>query len=121
MNIQQLSAGMSATVRSAPQQDGASVQRQSELATGTVTPPFLPEASPPSAPEVEEAVSKVSEFVSRTSNQINISIDKESGMRVVKVVDAATNEVVRQIPSEEIVAIARALDKLQGLFLRDKV
>ncbi|HEX5804458.1 MAG TPA: flagellar protein FlaG, partial [Azospira sp.] len=73
-----------------------------------------------SAKAVEEAVDKVAQFIAQTTSEINISVDKDSGMRVVKVVDTETKEVLRQIPSEEVVAIAQALDKLQGLFLRDK-
>ncbi|MDS4013412.1 MAG: flagellar protein FlaG [Candidatus Accumulibacter sp.] len=74
----------------------------------------------PTRSEVTEAVSQIKEFVAQSGKEINFSIDEQSGIRVVKVLDTATNEVVRQIPSEEVVAIARALDKLQGLFLRDK-
>lgn len=74
----------------------------------------------PTRSEVTEAVSQIKEFVAQSGKEINFSIDEQSGIRVVKVLDMATNEVVRQIPSEEVVAIARALDKLQGLFLRDK-
>jgi flagellar protein FlaG len=36
------------------------------------------------------------------------------------VVDAVTHEVVRQIPGEEILAIARAIDRMQGLLLKQK-
>lgn len=73
-----------------------------------------------SAKAIEEAVDKVAQFVAQTSSEINISVDRDSGMRIVKVVDTETKEVLRQIPSEEVVAIAQVLDKLQGLFLRDK-
>ena len=38
----------------------------------------------------------------------------------MKVVDASTDEVIRQIPSEEIISIAKALDKLQGLLVEQK-
>lgn len=74
----------------------------------------------PTRSEVADAVNQIRDFVAQSGKEINFSIDEQSGIRVVKVLDTATNEVVRQIPSEEVVAIARALDKLQGLFLRDK-
>jgi len=34
---------------------------------------------------------------------------------VVKIVDAQTQEVIRQMPSEEAIKIASALGKIQGL------
>jgi len=36
------------------------------------------------------------------------------------VVDMATKDVIRQIPTPEVLAIAKALDKLQGLLVKDK-
>jgi flagellar protein FlaG len=69
---------------------------------------------------VEEAVKRLTEFVSPTQSQISFSVDEESGIRVVKVLDKASQEVIRQFPSEEAIEIARALDKLQGLLIKDK-
>jgi len=39
---------------------------------------------------------------------------------VVKVVDLETKEVIRQIPSPEVLEIAKAVDQLQGLLIRQK-
>lgn len=48
------------------------------------------------------------------------SIDNDTGKTVVKVVDSVTDKVIRQIPSEELIAIAKALDKFQGLLLKQE-
>lgn len=69
---------------------------------------------------VQEAVDKVEKFVSLTNSEIKFTVDDESGMSIVKVVDKATDQVIRQIPSEEMVAIAKTLDKLQGLLFKGK-
>lgn len=71
--------------------------------------------------KVEDAVSQIAKFVAQTQSEISFSVDKDSGLNVVKVIDSRTKDVIRQIPSEEVIAIAQALDKLQGLFVRDKV
>ena len=78
-------------------------------------------ADPSSRATVEEAVTQIAKFVSQTQSEISFSVDKESGIDVVKVIDSRTKDVIRQIPTEEVIAIAQALDKLQGLFVRDKV
>jgi len=69
---------------------------------------------------LEDAVSKLTDFVSNIRSEISFSIDENSGTRVVKVLDSQSKEVIRQIPSEEAIVLAQALDKLQGLFVRDK-
>lgn len=70
--------------------------------------------------ELRAAVEKIQEFVSSTASDIKFSIDEESGRTVVRVVDSETQEVIRQIPSQEMLDLAQALDKLQGLLIKQK-
>lgn len=70
--------------------------------------------------DVDNAVKKIAEFVAPNQSDINFSVDESSGIRVVKIIDRNSSEVIRQMPSEEAVALARALDKLQGLLIKDK-
>lgn len=69
---------------------------------------------------IQEAARKVEKFVSLANSEIKFSLDEDTGMSIVKVIDKATDQVIRQIPSEEVVAIARTLDKLQGLLFTGK-
>lgn len=75
---------------------------------------------PPSKEQVEVAVEAVQKAVEPVARNLQFSIDKETGKTVISVVDAATREVIRQIPGEEILAIARAIDRMQGLLLKQK-
>ena len=52
--------------------------------------------------------------------QLSFSVDKDTDRPVVKVVDASTNEVIRQIPSKEILQLDKDIDKMQGLLLDKK-
>lgn len=70
--------------------------------------------------ELENAVATSNNFLKTVTNALEFSIDKDSGNTVVKVVDTATKEVIRQYPSEEMLAIAKALDKIQGLLIQQK-
>ena len=74
----------------------------------------------PNEIQVSDAVEKLSKFVSTIRPEISFSVDQSSGTRVVKILDSQSKEVLRQIPSEEAIQLAQALDKLQGLFVRDK-
>lgn len=66
--------------------------------------------------KVKDAAKSVEDFIKSHSNtQVEFSLDKETNMSVVKVVDISTKEVITQIPSKEVIAMAQAIDKLQGL------
>ena len=66
------------------------------------------------------AIEKVQDFTNTLANELKFSIDDKSGQTVVKIVDTATDEVIRQIPSEEMLAIADALGQIQGVLLKQK-
>ena len=70
--------------------------------------------------ELEEATKRVQQFLEPKASSLKFSIDEQSGVRIVRVIDNATKDVIRQIPSEEMVAIARALESLQGLLVKQK-
>tara|TARA_R110001583_G_scaffold195420_1_gene373002 strand:- start:9042 stop:9242 length:201 start_codon:yes stop_codon:yes gene_type:complete len=63
---------------------------------------------------------EVRNAITPVAQDLLFSIDEDTGKTIVKVVDASTDEVIRQIPSEEIITIAKALDNLQGLLLQQK-
>lgn len=74
----------------------------------------------PRAEQVKTAVEHINKFVQTMSSDLKFTVDEETGIQVVKVVDTKTKDVIRQIPSEETLAIAQALDKLQGLIIHQK-
>ena len=74
----------------------------------------------PSRDELEKATKEMNDFVQTLNSAIEFSLDKDTGATVVKVIDTATKEVLRQIPSEEMLAISKALDKVKGLLVQQK-
>ena len=72
------------------------------------------------AVELQRAVDAINKLLKPVASNIEFSIDQGSGRTLVKVVDTDTNTVIRQTPSKEVLAIARELDKLQGLLIREK-
>lgn len=70
--------------------------------------------------ELEKAVKDVGEFVKTVNNSLQFSIDEDLGLTVVKVIDTGTDEVIRQIPSEEMMSIAKALGSIKGLLVQQK-
>ncbi len=49
--------------------------------------------------------------------QLQFSIDQQTGQSVIRVLDIESGKVVRQIPSEEVLAFLRQLEERKGLVL----
>ncbi|HEB67027.1 MAG TPA: flagellar protein FlaG [Gammaproteobacteria bacterium] len=56
---------------------------------------------------LQEAVSQLQEYVQKQQREMDFSVDDATGRFVVKVYDRQTQELIRQIPSEEMLAISR--------------
>lgn len=75
--------------------------------------------------ELTSALRQLSSHVQNVQRNLNFSIDEDSGRMVVKVIDAESEEVIRQIPPEEMLAVARRLRELSderatGLLVQSK-
>lgn len=106
-----------------PQAVSAPVQPRQPQQSGATSAPTPPPAEPrqPSTEQMKQAVDEVRSAVNAMAQNLQFSVDKETGKTIVKVVDANTDQVIRQIPPEEILAIAKAIDTMQhGLLIRQK-
>ncbi len=91
----------------------------------------LPPASDPRADdvatrsrEVRETVQNLNDFIQRQDRALQFEIDDITGDTVIKVMDSTTDEVIRQIPSEELLALARRMMQMhedKGNLFQDKV
>ena len=59
--------------------------------------------------QLQAATESIKAFVQPINSGLEFAIDKDSGRTLVKVIDQQTKEIVRQIPSEEVLNIAKAL------------
>jgi flagellar protein FlaG len=51
------------------------------------------------------------------NNSVQLSLDSQSGKAIVRVIDTETGQIVRQIPTEEVLELRRAFDRLAGLLI----
>ncbi len=79
-----------------------------------------PRQPPLSAQVVAEVAQQINDFLRSNSASLEFQVDSQSGEVLVRVVDSDTNEVIRQIPSEQIIAIAHAIDQMYGLLFKQK-
>jgi flagellar protein FlaG len=75
-------------------------------------------AKAPSPEQLKEAVSNINKSLQTLSQDLEFSIDEGSNRTIVRVVDQKTKEVIRQIPSPEALEIAKALDTVSGLLIK---
>lgn len=77
--------------------------------------PLRAEAVAHGLQQVQEAIGRLKQSIKPAlANKLEFQIDESTGRTLIKVLDTETNTVVRQIPSEEIMAIAHAIDRMQG-------
>ena len=61
------------------------------------------------AGNLQVAVSQINDYVQNLQRNLQFTVDETTGKNVVTVIDNETKEVIRQIPSEEALEIARRL------------
>ena len=78
----------------------------------------LPARPAPTATSVQQAVAQVQNYLRENQRQLQFQVDDTSGRTVIRVVNPANGELIRQIPSEEVLQIAAAIDA-EGVRLLD--
>jgi len=90
---------------------------------GAVLPaaPDAPDAASDSGRQaLEQATQRIRQYLKSSSATLEFTIDQQSGRALLRIIDPETNQLIRQIPSEEVLAIARAIDRVQGLLLKQQ-
>lgn len=67
-----------------------------------------------SSARIETAVAEISDFVQTQNRALSFSIDEASQRSVVKVTDSESGDVIRQIPSDEVLKLAERIQSLQS-------
>jgi flagellar protein FlaG len=71
--------------------------------------------------ELNTAVDKLNNFVGNVAQRdLSFSVDKDSDQMVVVVKDKLTQDVIRQMPTKEALAVAKQIESMLGLILNDK-
>jgi len=85
-----------------------------------VKPSNVNEVTQPTRDVVAKAAKEIQSFVQSMGRNLNFSIDQTTGYHVVRVMNPETNEVVRQLPSEELLRIAQSMSKLNSALVNQR-
>ena len=78
-------------------------------------------ARPVEVPKMESVTQQIDTFLRSSNRALQFRVDNASGRMVVSVTDAATGEVIRQVPGEEALRLAERIDAQIGALLDEKV
>ena len=71
--------------------------------------------------DLEQALSRVREVFQKADSRLEFSVDPDLDRVVVKVIDGDSGTVIRQIPQQEVIDLAKRLETPTGLLLHHKV
>ena len=70
--------------------------------------------------ELKELSKALNHFLSLFNLETKLVYNKDVGQVVVQVIDKRTNEVIKQIPPEELLEVAKRIHEFIGIFLKTK-
>jgi flagellar protein FlaG len=89
--------------------------------TANVKPPLggADGGQQPSSEQLKKAADNINQIMQQSNQNLEFefTMDTDTKKTVVRVVDTKTGELIRQIPSEETLAIARSIDQFQHSLL----
>ena len=89
-------------------------------ATPAATANRAPVAPEPTRGQIEQAVSRANEQMGVVAPSLQFEVDPDTQQVVIRLVDRQDQRVLRQVPSAEMLAIARALERMQALLVRTR-
>lgn len=127
-NIQSAQQGAPAAVQpnvsnqaKAPQQSNKSdAQVVAQVVSTGIKASGVNEAAQPTREVVAKAAADLQEFVSSMGRNLNFSVDETTGYNIVRVVNPDTGELIRQLPSEELLKISRDFQRLNNVLVSQR-
>lgn len=71
--------------------------------------------------KLDAAIDRLNEMMQNSQRSLSYSVDKGSDKVVVQVRDYTTDQVIRQIPTEEALKFAESLDRMLGMLFDQEV
>ena len=82
-----------------------------KVANTVIKPSNVSQATQPTQEVVAKTAQQLESFVASMGRDLSFSVDSTTGYHVVRVTNPQTGEVVRQLPSEELLKIAQTMEQ----------
>jgi len=83
-------------------------------------PSQVEQSTAPSREVVDQAARRIEDFVKSVGRSLSFSVESGTGHSVLRVVNPNSGEVIRQLPAEETMRIARSIDYLQSVLVNQR-
>ncbi len=100
--------------------DNAPAAPATPTATADSRPPPAPSGAAVDPKALQQLADKLSQTIGTTGQQVQFSVDNDTGKTVLRVTDAESGAVLRQIPGDEALSMARILERMQRVLIRQK-
>jgi len=70
---------------------------------------------------IQDRVIELNSYMQNINRSLQFSIDEQSGDTIIKVIDSETDELIRQIPAEELLVLRSSLEEYRGMLLEMRV
>ncbi len=67
--------------------------------------------------DLTRVLKQVTEELEKSGSHLQMEVDSDIGRVIVKILDGSTGQVIRQIPAQELVNLAKQLKGLNGLLV----
>ena len=74
----------------------------------------------PTKEKLEQAAARVTDVLRGTTSRLQIDIDPDLHKVVIKILNGESGEIIRQIPAQELLDLAKHLDEPKGLLVRER-
>ena len=91
-----------------------------KVAATVIKPSSIDLTSQPTREVVAKAAADLQNFVQSMGRNLSFSVDETTGYHVVRVVNPNTGELVRQLPSEELLKISRDFERLNNALVSQR-
>lgn len=119
-----VSVGNEIRVRAEQKSITGDVQRKSETKQVVFSPDSTEDSTvnePLTAEQVQATVARLQETLKHVQPRLEISLEKDINQVIFRVVDKESGDLIRQIPSEKAVELARLFSGQSGLLVEENI
>ncbi len=82
--------------------------------------PSARESSQPSKQQLEQAANNLNVHAQSLKRDLHFSVDEDTGETIIRVIDSASQKMIRTIPSDEFISMSQQLSQSVGMLLNAK-
>ena len=90
------------------------------MANTVVKPSEVSKAAQPLNKTIEEAAQDLQKYMQSSGRNLSFSVDQNTGYQIVRVMNADTGELIRQMPSPEFLKLAESMPQTNSGLVNQK-